>query len=500
MARTVSSSTQTPHRPSPLAFSNEGIGKTVPDATVQTPLPRPSTVAGLFTMGTVMGMVATALLGRGQWGQLAKPLEQAVEHTLEHSPPVPVATESAESLVHGLGEGASSSSSSAAGTTADRSSPSSAVKIGSFFSNYTMLFGAALNEPQLLVPVTAYWLSAGAGFLGANVLQGLQEAWVRREESCIRAELVAHLRSAFTQSINTKLQQDDTNRQTTTAQLTDSLTRHGVDHAEELVASVAGLPLPLQDRVTHRNFFYMPTNRSAPPAPGCVTPAVSPSFGGLQGSEGATLGPLPLAAASLSSASSPSTPSTDEKPWHQDVFLRHAKPLINTAAVVCGGATGYLLTYTAGHLKQALGQPRSTQPISTNYINLENAKASFVALFHGGHIKPLMGMLALGGLLGVGKQVITGLREVEVTRLNARTEENYEVQRWQQMDTMYHDVAETTQLNHLISQFDANVPMWKDNPARLKQEVAGILGAVGSLSPPPYYLVTPAVQLEAARS
>ena len=107
----------------------------------------------------------------------------------------------------------------------------------------------------------------------------------------------------------------------------------------------------------------------------------------------------------------------------------------------------------------------------------------------------------MGSLLGIGKLFITGLREIEVTRLNAETEYQYETYKWQQLDTRYHNVAETTQLNHALDRFEATLPqVAKADPQQAYEQAQRIVEQVGYWSPPPYYPVTPTVQLVTARS
>jgi hypothetical protein len=315
-------------------------------------------------------------------------------------------------------------------------------------------------------------LSAGA-FLGSTLLDGLQEAWVRWEESCIRAQLVDRLGESFAHSIQQKQAQDDANRATALSRINTSLQSVGL---APLGLATPALPLvaqpSLQQTSAHNQFFYMPQPRQPfghPPSQSAntfteATPRAVPRYG----------------------------------------LLRHAKPVINSLAFASGALAGYL-----GYLGVAsvlTPRPNTAQAGGSDthiksYLNARDFKALWLNLVHEGRWRPLLGAVAMGSLLGIGKLFITGLREIEVTRLNAETEYQYETYKWQQLDTRYHNVAESTQLNHALARFEATLPqVAKADPQQAYAQAQRIVEQVGYWSPPPYYPVTPTVQLVTARS
>jgi hypothetical protein len=327
---------------------------------------------------------------------------------------------------------------------------------------------ALLNHPntgKLLLPVGA--LAAGA-FLGNTLLDGLQEAWVRWEESCIRAQLVDRLGESFAHSIQQKQQQDDANRDTALTRINQSLQSVGLAPLGQDAPAKpwAGQP-SLQQASAHNQFFYMPQPRQP--------------FG-----------------------DNPKSAHGSDKVTPHYWLLRHAKPAINGLAFASGALAGYLGYLGVASVVRPHPAAPSVAPPSTHiksYLNAKDFNALWLNLVDKKQWRPLLGAVAMGSLLGIGKLFISGLREIEVTRLNAETEYQYETYKWQQLDTRYHNVAETTQLNHALDRFEATLPqVAKADPQQAYEQAQRIVEQVGYWSPPPYYPVTPTVQLVTARS
>jgi hypothetical protein len=106
---------------------------------------------------------------------------------------------------------------------------------------------------------------------------------------------------------------------------------------------------------------------------------------------------------------------------------------------------------------------------------------------------------AVSAAAKLGKLFVDGIREIEVTRMNARTELSYQTHNWLTQDPAFHEIAETEALNDALTQLERDLPALSDNRPLLKQRIRTILLNVGRNSAPPYYLMTPLVGLKEAR-
>jgi hypothetical protein len=131
-------------------------------------------------------------------------------------------------------------------------------------------------------------------------------------------------------------------------------------------------------------------------------------------------------------------------------------------------------------------------------VNVLNQEAVFLA---GLNNKALLGsFLLLTAGAAVGKRVLDGLREVEVTRVNAETEYRFQKYNWLVQDPGFHKIAETESLNNAMRALEAKLPQLRDDPEKLKQHIETILNNIGRNSPPPYFILQPPVNLVEARS
>lgn len=466
-------------------------------------LPRASTLVGLFAAGAIGALLGAFTLEKTLFKQAAG----VAANTLEK----PLASQAAQAAER-LGKTIGSPIKTGALTDGMHS------EISTYYQETWISLARLLQkEPTLYKPVVTYAGVSTLSFLATNLLQGVQEAWVRFEESCIRAQLVERLKGAFSQSIITKGQMDDEHSKYAKSRLAQILNHHGIANPQTYLGLRASTPIPPAET---RDFFYMPQNRQMYRA---CQPKVAAShhFGG----------DAPLIANGPPTGPSLPNYSSQALPW--------VKPLLKTTAVAVGALTGWLSyvgtqTLTQGHkvsqaakkalsLAQAgqaeqaathmaehlpgLGAPTDTIKEFINANNLEGATLHLMDQWQHTQNRKFLwslgGMFALGAVLGVGKLVVSGIREVSVTRLNAETEYNYEHYKWLGLDTMYHQTAERVQLEHALNKLEQKLqenPLLTAQPGLLKAEVDSILGNVGLWSPPPYYPITPSVQLAVARS
>lgn len=105
----------------------------------------------------------------------------------------------------------------------------------------------------------------------------------------------------------------------------------------------------------------------------------------------------------------------------------------------------------------------------------------------------LLAVLGLAAAAKLGKMVVDGYREIEVTRFNARTEARFQAYQWLSLNTAYHRIAEEEAVRHGLSQFRQLLPALRHNREALRNYIHTLLGNIGRNSAPKYYPMTPAV-------
>lgn len=466
---------------SPLAAAAKPVTEKTPDPLpwdmlgTSWLLPRPQTVVSLFFAGVALALGGATLAQRWSGPRLA----QATEKTLQQD--APAVARRVNEAVERMERAAEDTLSETQKRMARQ--PANPLEMNSFLTEGPALALRIIHVmPELTNSVMQYAVVGTLGYLATNLFQGLQEAWVRWEESCIRAQLVSRIQEPFRQSIETKQQHDDLRRTQADEQFRQLLTVHQVPNADALLNPLQADAAAAGDVVAHRDFFYMPQNRVQ------------------------AFGRQPPPPAGLPNPDERLDPDRGQYP-----LVRYAKPLTKVGAVGAGAAVGWLTHQTVMALKEKAlkGLQQNQTPVKGEFMNPYNAEALWFLHAPKGEYGPLLGMLAMGATLGLGRLFVNGLRQIEVTRLNAETEYNYERFKWQQQDIAYHDTAEQLQLNHAMAMLNnwmtLNAAALRDEgntAARqaLVQRYHRIQGNIGYGSPPPYYPITPAVQLVEARS
>ncbi|MEB3205758.1 MAG: hypothetical protein VKK59_00245 [Vampirovibrionales bacterium] len=401
-------------------------------------------------------------------------------------PALPSATQAMTLLAAGLAAGA------ALPIPSRSSSPQMAQGLKSDVSKILFLFNKPLyslgtlfeKAPEFRAPLAIYALVAGLGVLGASALQGIQEAWVRLEESQIRAQLVARLTRVFAQSIRLKQQSDSRLMQETEHRLAAFIAQQGVRNPWQWIHCA---------QASHHGFSASSLPNAIPEASDALLPyqpmhrgqnKMQPAFGRHQ--------PLEKEPSDLPQGSR----------------LLNGKELGWMIGGVLFGA-GFLAGII---LKNVLAMPASSGNSTSKLapkarkmqqleesVTVNDLEAMVTEKAHLGDWRGMAGMLATGGLLGASKLTIDGLRQVAVTRANADTEYRYQCTNWLSLDPAFHAVAENTAVEEQLQQFSASFPMAKTYPLLVVNQMARILGGIGYHSAPKYFLMTPPVGLVDAR-
>ena len=424
-------------------------------------LPRSSTLLGLFTVGLALSAAFSPTVLR-QLGKLGWKQAQQTETVL------PKAVEQQiKQVTHGL--------------------LNPTLQVSTYISQPGLVgLRLAALEPSMVGSVLQYGAFAITGFLSANLAQGFQEAWVRWEESCIRANLVGRLKTAFETSIQQKQQIDDDHRVYAHNKLSALLVKHGLNPVDYLPQSPA---VSSENPQLTRDFLYMPQARTVE---SLQSPRFDKDFNN-----------------TLRFGMTHQQQSQNVPVW--------IRPALKAGAVVSGAFTGFLARWGSNRWfeKQQTKAVLQNLPAFTEYLNPNNLEGLVIRTLR--ELKEpaqqgvktaqwqwLLGLTSLSALLGLGKLLVSGIREINVTRLNAETEFNYEQYKWTQLDTMYHQSAERVQLDSALDQLEQGLSQQPgsltNQPTELKQRIETLLGNIGYWSPPPYYPVTPAVQLVEARS
>ncbi len=344
-------------------------------------------------------------------------------------------------------------------------------------------------EPRLTRPAIAVTGLLGLGYLGSNALSGLQEVWVRWQESKIRARLVASLDEAYQQSIEAKTQIDETNHRLAEQEILRILKAEGVESPERYLSSNAldcEAPSPYtqssEGKSKYSNFVLMPQN------------------------------PMPLPRqADTSLASDPQQHSPDKKSLESTVDFKNASRFtLNSIGLGLGLTSTSILLYAFKSVRdfvheksqQLQNSPHLNKATIKNTLAPQNTEAVLLHFFQKKEGFVMGGLfIALGVMLKTIQFLTEGLREIEVTRLNAETEKQYETYKLTTLEPHFKAISERLQLEHALRNLQEDLRHKHLSPAEIHQRVQRILDSIGyNWSAPNYYPMAPATQLVPARS
>jgi hypothetical protein len=338
-----------------------------------------------------------------------------------------------------------------------------------FQDQMTSLYRLALHKPEQRQTLMAYGASGLISYLGASLLQGTQETWVRRKETQIRTRLLGKMGSTVQESIRMKHLMDNQMRDEAKQRVLQLMVKNNLP-ASFYPASLNPVEESLKDL---QHYFVEPTHRR-----------------------------LKFGQATFQNEFPPGEnqfPSGD----HQKAVGLSSPISLGVLAV--GGVMGYAAHWVLKAMNRSLKslssemQATSVERKIVETINVPNQEALFV-LGWNRNKSIILGIMALTGLAKVGKLWIDGLREIEVTRRNATTEFQYQKNNWLQLDPYFHQIAEREALENDLKQLEEDLPRLRKDPTGFANRVQTILNNVGRNSAPKYYPMIPMVGLREARS
>lgn len=324
----------------------------------------------------------------------------------------------------------------------------------------------ALKYPQLQNRLKAYIASGVIGYLLASIAKGAQEVMVRQAETQIRADLMTRLKNTFEKSLKLTHQQDQALKQTSVQRLQAILNQYELPLNLEKELQQTVLPHTLNWR-----YPYEPVHFSQP-----FTAAYPPKMGQQNNHDDPTLIP------------------------NNTLALNWVKPALFGLGVGSGAlvqSLQKLLMQSRASIKTANGNPL----IKKTLLEITNAQ-DWEALFLVGNKKVLFSLLGLGAVVKLGKLLVEGYREIEVTRKNAQTEEKYQRYNWLNLDPAFRKIAEEQALNQGLKLFETTVFKAKQGQASTDQVLKTaetLLSNIGRESAPKYFAMTPSINLVAAR-
>ena len=165
--------------------------------------------------------------------------------------------------------------------------------------------------------------------------------------------------------------------------------------------------------------------------------------------------------------------------------------------VVFGGLMQFMLwlikeTSKAPDLKTGL------QHTTKKFYKIYNV-SNMEALFLHGEAPVLWTVVALTAAAKLGKTLMDGYREIEVTCYNAKTELGFQKHIWLERDPSLHKIAEEETLEDALNHLKEALPYEYNNRKALADRIQIILSNVGRNSPPKYFQMIPPVNLVASR-
>lgn len=351
---------------------------------------------------------------------------------------------------------------------------------------FASIFMAMIYNPDNRGAFFGYLASAALGYIGASLAQGIQESWVRRQETLIRANLINRMQQAFRKSIHVKQVLDTSLMDDAARQIEKLLLRAGITNAKGLVApNLISASALLEPKRTQQEYFYQPTHRA-------VRVVTQPAF--------AQFG----AGLFEAGGNYPGNTSSNFNPLKQKFSdnLSMQRGILESVIFGAGVTVGSVIQGFIRLLKMHLTLQQTPKNIKEQvYLTFDTVESWWLTRHQSQRsLMVLGGFLALSAAAKLGKLFIDGIREVEVTRRNAQTEYLYQKHNWLTQDPSFHRIAEEEALRHELDILWTQLPALRNDPVRLQERIQTILTNIGRNSAPKYFPMTPAVNLVDARS
>lgn len=357
---------------------------------------------------------------------------------------------------------------------------------GQFDDGLSASYRLAMLSPKTRAAVASYVGTMILGYLGGSLAKGIQEAWVRRQETLIRANLINRLQDKFRQSIQAKQDMDTELKRQTEAQIYDLLCQSGMPKqlAHDMVI---GQPV-VEPANLQRLYAYVPVSRTL--TPGQLKGKIA--FGSHRGFFGILTPPHVPEIGEIES----NTPPSIQQQLKQHMALNAL--LLGFGAGAAGLAQQFLKLFLR---KEALTMiPKNTEVTEFETLVLGSNENWWLKSFgKKNQMLVLAGFFGMTALAKLGKLFVDGVREVEVTRRNARTEFLYQTHNWLVQDPSFHKISEEEAVKHEVALLKEQLPYLVQEPEKLQERIMVLLSNIGRNSAPKYFPMTPAVNLVDAR-
>lgn len=361
-------------------------------------------------------------------------------------------------------------------------------------------------DPKQSFSLLLYAAICVMGYLGSSVVDGSKETWVRREETKIRAHLIDRLQGIVRKSIRSKNTTNNVMYEKCKTWVTKLLQQHRLSPE----AYLGNYPTSNQELNTNRLFFSQPTHRiGSPTAFGRDDRGrISPSLQARQ---------LVFSPSLSQQAATQDANAISKNPKSQALSLVQYQKLILFGVGTLGGfvlSNFIRLLHSASEEKENAQKAAKKNTESKQKDKKKNVEVyegvrpsdaeswAMLALKNKTNLLISSGFFSITAAASIFAKLVDAVREVEVTRVNAKTELEYQAHNWLAQDPAFHDIAISEGVRNELLQLERDMPLLTHDPAALRQRIQTLLNNVrqGLYAAPGYITMTPLVNLVDARA
>jgi hypothetical protein len=138
---------------------------------------------------------------------------------------------------------------------------------------------------------------------------------------------------------------------------------------------------------------------------------------------------------------------------------------------------------------------------ATEWINVSGPESMyFQGINKKGNRKMLLGFVGLSAAATLGKLWVDAIQEIEVTRVNALTERQYQQRYWLYFDPWLTNIAEREALENKLRRLEMDMLWLRHNTGLLSQRLAAILAEIGRESNPKHLINMLPFNIEESRA